>query len=252
MKKSLIILGLFLSFNSIAFASPSDLERYNATGNRSPSWDELIAPGFESFDGQNYATAFVFFNEAYKKGCRDGLVLAKLGVIHEVNGRYKEAAQIFAMAAPHLKQAYQDHPLASSIDGYLGRIYYQLDMFDKALPYLENALAKNPNDFMLLFMSGQLLRANKRYDAAYDRFKRAMKATPPQGIKPPPQLALIKELMILTYEMKKYDETVLCADAILKVDPKNRTAKSYKEQIERQKFQQSQETALDKLLERIK
>lgn len=232
-----------MSFNSIAWGSSDDC---------SPMWNDLIKPGFEAFEANQFPTAYVFLNKAYEKGCRDGLVLVKLGTINEINGHFADAAKIFTEAEPALKKSYPNHELAKAIDTYLGRVYYQLDQYDKALPYLEKALVLDPNNFMLLFMTGQTQRLAGKLDAAYANYRKALGVPLPQEVQPDPKLALLKELMIVTYDMKRTDESEKYADTILKADPTNVTAKSYKQRITQQRFQKQQDQTLDEIIKQYR
>jgi len=230
----------------------AELKQYKKQGDRSAEWNELVEPAFQAFDGQNFATAYVFLQKAYDKGCRDGLVLYKLAVIHEVKGRDKEAAKVMTEAVPKLKKDYPNLEVTKEVDGHLGRLYFQIDDYDQAMPLLVAAVKAKPDDFILRFITGQVLRQKKKLAEAYENYKQALLLTAPADVKPDPKIAVRKELMVVTYEMKRYDEALSYAEQILAVSPKDELALTYRETIKRHRAMQEQDKALDKMLEDYK
>lgn len=229
-----------------------DLKLYKKHGHTSPQWDELIEPGFLAFSNDNFPTALVFLQKAYDRGCRDGLVLYKLGAVYEARNKYAQATQLLSEAAPKLKKDYPMLEVTKSIDDHLGRLYYQTDQYDKALPQLLAALKTNPNDFTLLFITGQILRSKGDRDQAYAHYIRALSAPVPADVKPDPRLGLLKELMAITYEMQRFDESLKYAEQILTIDSSDALAISYKQTISKKKMMQQQESEIQKIIDQYK
>lgn len=233
-------------------AAPDELKLYEKQGHRSPEWNELIEPGFQAFASENFPTAQVFLQKAFDRGCRDGLVLYKLGIIHERNGRYPQAIDVTAEALPRLKKDYPTSDETKTVDAQLGRLYYQVDQYDKALPHLEEAIKIAPEDFALRFIIGQVFRATGKLAQAYDAYTKALALPAPAEVQPDPKLALLKELMAITYEMGRLDEALTHAEKILAANPKDALALSYKNAIKRRQTMEHQDDALKKMMEKYK
>jgi tetratricopeptide (TPR) repeat protein len=226
-----------------------DIKLYRTSGHRSPKWDELIAPGFESFDGGNLATAFVFLQRAYDRGCRDGLVLFRLGLYQESREAYKEAAKMLDLAAEKILQRYPAHPLAKEIDAHAARALYQIDDYEGALNHIRRALVHQPQDFMLLFMGGQIQRTKKLYSQARALLERALATKIPEGMdRDQTRRTVLNELVVITYELKDYDACVSYADQVLAIAPRDPTAMSYKQKVEHERHLQKQKEIIERLV----
>lgn len=225
-----------------------DYQFYQKSGHRSPEWDEFVEPAFQSFDGGNLSTAYVFLRRAYDRGCRDGLLLYRLGLYLETRGKYKEAADLTAQAAAKIPKQYPNHPLSKGIHEHAGRILYQTEQYDLALPELKKALDFKPDNFMALFMTGQILRIQKRYDESRQVFEKAISAAPPAGTTPNPRLQLARELMIVTFELKDFDAALAYADVVLSVAPSDQLALSYKNRIGIEKQKAREREAIERIV----
>lgn len=255
MKKAFIYLGLIailLSSSQALAGLKEDLALYKAAGDRSKKCPELIEPGFQAFDSDNVATSLVFFQKAYEAGCRDGLALFKLGIVYERLGRFPDAMKVLDEAIPLLKKNYPSHEFTKQIDAHLGMLYYRSDQYDKAGALLEAALKSDPNNFMLLFITGQLLRLQKNFTEAYARYKLALAIPPPTNMTPDPKVALMKELMIVSYELKNEDECFEYAKQVLAINPRDKTARSYYDSINTKKMMEKQDLDMKQMMERIK
>lgn len=212
----------------------NDYAFYLKAGDRSPKWNEFIEPGFTTFDNENLATAYVFLNKAFEQGCRDGLVLFRLGIFMEIQKRYPEAAELLAAAAEKIPKQYPGHPLAKGIHEHAGRALYQIDDYARALPELQKAIEHSPDNFMVLFMTGQLLRLSKQYAAARGTFEQAMKATPPKGMEADAKYRLSRELMLLAFELRDFPTCLTYVHQVLAIAPADPLALSYKQKLEYQ------------------
>ena len=225
-----------------------DYQLYVKSGHRDKAWDEFIEPAFTSFDAGNFATAGIFLQRAYEKGCRDALVLFRLGVYRESRGNYKDAAQIFDEAAKDATTRYPTHPLATGIWRHAGRAHYEAGDIQGALPMLHKALETSPNDFMLLLMAGQIHRMLKQYAEARTFFDRILLTTPPEGIKPDPRVTILGELTILSYELQDFAGCQGYIDALLTLDPNNKVGLFYKAQLDKARFKKKEQEVIDKMV----
>ena len=249
MKPHIFLFALLLSFSTPLFAATqTDYELYLKSGDRSPKWNDLVESGFESFDSGNLPTASIFLERAYNAGCRDALLLFRLGLFRESRGQYKEAAALLKLSAEKIAKQYPSHPLAKGIHEHLGRELFQSNDFDGALSEFKKALEYSPDNFMMLFMSGQILRSKKETDAAKIMFEKALQAKPPAGIPYNPQLKVVSELMAIAFEQKDFDTCLLYADKILSVSPQDATALSYKKKSQEAKLKQREREVIEKIV----
>ncbi|MFH1830874.1 MAG: tetratricopeptide repeat protein [Pseudomonadota bacterium] len=249
--KYLLCLALVLiSFS--AFADPTTKDDYNIylkSGHHDKAWDEWIKPGFESFDEGNFATAGIFLSKAYDKGCRDPMVLFRLGIYLESRGKTKEAAEMLDEAAKGAKERYPEHPLVKAINRHAGRALFKVDDYKAALPYLNEALKYEPNDFMLLLIAGQIERMENNKPQALVLFERALAADAPEGVTPDPKTTVLGELIILTFDLKDFDACRKYIDEALKLDAKHKVATTYKSKIVEQQQRQKELEIIKKIVE---
>jgi tetratricopeptide (TPR) repeat protein len=229
--------------------TPEDYEIYLQKGDRNKSWDEWIKPGFESFDLENYATAAIFLRRAYEKGCRDPMVLFRLGIYEESRGKAKEAAEMLKIAAAGAARRYPKHPLATAIHRHAGRALYKIDDYKGALPHLKEALTYEPNDFMLLLMTGQIERMEGRKEKSRGYFELALESQMPAGLKPDPKSTVLGELIVLTYDLKDYDACDKYVKMALEHNPKDKVANKYKGLVGRARFRQRELEIIKKITE---
>jgi len=233
----------------VSATTPADYKLYAKLGDRNAKWDEFIAPAFTSFDQGQFATAGILLKKAYELGCRDPLVLFRLGIYYESTGEFDQAATLFDEAVEGVVKRYPGHPLAKAMPKHAGRALYKADRMDEALPHLKKALAVEPDDFMLLLMAGQIERIQGNLTEARGYFERALAAGPPQGVTPDPKLALLRELIILTYELKDWDACRRYADSALKIDPRDKVANEYRKDLSRARQRQKELEIIKKLVE---
>lgn len=226
-----------------------DYDLYMKSGHKATAWDGMIKAGFNSFDGGDYQTGLVFMNRAYALGCRDGLLLFKLGLYYETQKNFKEAERYLKEAEPNLQKQYPDHKETKNIHEHLARIYYQSDRFDRALPEIEEALKATPDSFMLLFMSAQIYRLQKNYPQAIANFEKALLVPMPPDLKPDPKKAVYSELMTLYYELKDFANCLKYAEMVLTVAPNDRAALSYRQQIQTMQYKQREQEAIKKIIQ---
>lgn len=246
-KKVCCNLLIWLVLSASAFAGDHDL--YLKSGHRSASWDGMVKAGFSSFDTGDYQTGLVFLQKAYNLGCRDGLVLFKLGLYFETQKNYKEAEKYLKEAQVKLPEQYPEYPETKRMHEHLARLYYQTNQFDKAMPELLEALKITPDNFMLLFMTAQILRLNKNYPQAIAAFEKALTVPIPSDLKPDPKKTVYSELMTLYFELKDYPNCLRYAELVLSIQPKDAAALSYRQQIQTMQYKQREQEAIKKMVE---
>jgi len=253
-------LAAFLAFLAL-LAPPSfadDYALYQKSGQRSEKWDGMVKAAFQAMDSGDLQTGFVFMQKAYNSGCRDGLLLFKLGIYYESVKKYKDAATYLEQAAQKLPGQYPDYEHTKRIHEHLGRLYYQADQFDKAIAEIDQALKTDPNNFMLLFMSAQIYRSQKNYQQAIATFEKALQQIPPTpplqrgargDLQPDPKKIILTELMGLYYEMKDFPNCLKYADQVLAIAPNDQRALSYKRNIQMFQYKQREREAIKKIIE---
>ena len=218
---------------------PTDFQLYQKEGQKSPSWDNLVQAAFETESPETQATSFVFLKKAYDLGCRDALVLSKLALYYEVKQNLKDALKLFVLASEKFEQQYMTHPIRAEADAHAARIAYQLQDFPLSQKFADQALILKPNDFGLLFMSGQLLRKAGKLPEARSRLEQAMQVPAPQGLAFDPQVVVLRELVMTTAQMQDDDACFTYAEMLLKKIPNDQVAMQNRERvlIKRQKIQ---------------
>ena len=227
-----------------------DIKLYNRAGHKSKKWDELIAPAFESFDSGNLATSLVFMQKAYDKGCRDSLLLFRLALYRETTGALAKAADLMKIAAEKLPKQYPSHPLAHEVDAHAARTLYKVDRTDDALVHINKAIARTPNDFMLLFMGGQILRQKKENGKALLLLMKANSMPiPPDMDKNFTRKTLLNELVAITYELGEYESSSAYINEVFKIYPNDPTARHYMQLIAREKNRSKQHEILKQMVQ---
>jgi len=227
-----------------------DIKAYKKNGHRSESWNELIAPAFESFDSGNFATALVFMQKAYDAGCRDPLLLFRLALYMETRGALVKAAEVMKITAEKMPKQYPGHPLTPEIDAHAARTLYKVNRTDDALIHINKALLNDPNDFMLLFMGGQILRQKKENGKALLLLIKANSLPIPHEMdKIFTKKTLLNELVAITYELDEYESSAAYIDEVMKIAPNDPTARRYMQLITRKKEREKERELLKHLVQ---
>ena len=244
-----LVNGLLLCLLCVgASAASPDWEAYRQNGDRSPNWNSFIESGFNAFDGGNWSTASNFLQRAYSKGCRDGLLLFKLGAYQEYLKEYSKAIELLKEAYKPLKNQYPDHELTRSYHEHLGRIYYETDNYKEAKPHLVTAIQEMGENFMRLFMLGQILRMEKDWSQAIKAFEKSLKYEPPPIPNEDARILVMLELMKIHNETENFDAALDYANRILSVQPQNTMAQQYRRNIEQKKFHEKQNEAIKEMI----
>ena len=243
-----LLLTLFLGFLAPAFADPlSDWNTYQKFGNHSAKWDSLVEAGFDTFEGGNTETAVNFLKRALSLGCQDGLVFYKLALIVESSGNLKGALEMLEKGSPLLQKNYSKLPATAELPEHLGSIYYQLGRYDEALVKFQEAIKVQGENFLRLYLVGQIYRMEQKSTEAISAFEKSLQYEAPKSPAPNfKQLAQI-ELIHLYSDAKNFDKVLEIANAILKDDPSNPTAISTRDNIQHQRTKDKERESWKKM-----
>ncbi len=247
----IFFLTLFLTTSAPSFAKTptSDWASYQQHGHKSPKWDSLVEAGFDTFEGDNAETSLNFLKRAMALGCKDGLVFYKSALIIESAGNLRGALDILEKAEPLLRSRYKEHPATRELSEHLGKIYYQLNRYGEAREKLLEAIAQEGEDFLKLYLVGQIYRMDQKPNEAIGFFEKALAHPVPKespgGMKRLAQL----ELMRLYFEAGLFDQSLAMAETILQEEPANPAAVSFRDKIRQKQFQQHEKERWKKMLD---
>jgi len=239
----LLIIVLLISTNLFS-QTQTDFDLYMQKGQKSEKWDELVKAGFESFASNNYSTAMIFLEKAYSKGCRDGLLLYKLGTYHELMGNEKKGLDFLQKADERLKKQYPGSSYVNEMPKQLGELYFRLDKYKEAIPYLEQATSK-AQEPSLLFILAQSYRKTGNIEQAKSYFEKALSISSDNSLNYP----ILLELMTLTYQLNDYEAALQYAEQILQISPNDPSALSYRNQIQLKKLSEEEKKLIKKITE---
>lgn len=238
MEKLLICFFLFTAFSASA-APPtppqSDLAAYDQSGHRSPQWDDDVRSGLKAVANNTFSTAAILFQKAYAGGCRDPLMLTSLALFRESKGELGQAKAFLLEAEQRFPTHYPNHPLRKGMDEQLGRVLFKMSDYASALPRLETALKAEPQNFMLLFMTGHILREQKKFAEAEKRLTHALSLPPPADLDADTARATKFELMLIAYETKKFDSAYLLLKELLQASPQDPALLHYKQKLQEER-----------------
>lgn len=226
----------------------SDWDFYQKYGERGPAWDPLVEAGLETFASGNLDTAQNFLQRAATLGCPDALVRLKLAQIIEEKGNLKGALDIYLKLKPVMEQKYPKYPQTEALSEHLGRLYYQLEKYDQALPLFLEAMQRQGENFQRLFLAGQIYRMQENNTEAITFFEKALTHKPPADS--PAQMILLTklELMRLYFNAGQSDKALELADALLDADPANPQALQIRDEIRRAKYKEQERKTWERIL----
>lgn len=244
MKINALLTAILLIISSTCIASTaSDFEAYQKTGHKSPKWDSFVEAGFSSFGTGNMGSAEIFLQRAIAKGCNDGLVYSKIGLYFESQKNYKKALGYFQKAHKTLPSQYPNHEITRSMNETLGRILFLNDEKKQASVYLQKVIDQK-EDFTSLYFLGQIKKENGEFETAIKLFERSLNTKYPKELSPNVGVLIMTDIGKTFYELKNFDSSLKWWNTILKIDPNNETALSYKIDIEKQKFKEHEQKVI--------
>ena len=248
----LVFLGVLLMGECLFAPTPTwaatDWELYQKEGLKSNSWDKLVQAGFETETQGSAATSYVFLRKAYELGCRDALVLMKLGFYYELKQNFKEALPLFSEASVKFEQQYKDHPLQTEADAHAARLAYQLQLFDISRKFAEQALILKPNDFGLLFLAGQLQRQAGKLPEAKQRFEQAMQVGAPAELGFDAQVTMLRELIVITAQLEDDQACLKYAEELARKVPGDQLAEKHRQRILMKRLEQQEKQRLREII----
>lgn len=247
-KSWVVVLFLFVS-TFVSAVSKSDWDYYQASGHRGVTWDPLIEAGLTALDGGNRSAGLHFLKRALNLGCRDGLVYYRLGLVQEAEEDFNGALGFFLLADPLMKDRFPEYPPTKEIKDHVGNIYYSLGKYKEAKEAYLAAVKENGENFVRLFLIGQIERMNGEPQSAIGSFEKALQYAPPLGAEKMKTLAHI-ELMQLFHSAKNDEQVLKYAEAVLEGIPNYPSALKYKEEVLKKKSQSNQEKDLKEILKK--
>ena len=247
LRRRLLAMTILLFTTSVSAASP-DWAAYQKSGHRAAKWDALVQSGFEAFDAGNFSTASNFLERARGRGCKDGLLLFKLGLYEEYLKEYPKAVDFLKSAESPLQKQYPNHETTRAFHENLGRVYYEWDHYEEALPHIQQSIAQLGENFMRLFMAGQILRMQQQWKEAIVDFEKSLQYETPAGTPGNSKLLVMLELTKAYAAVGNEEKALSYANAVLKIDPTNAMAQNYRQQIEHQKYQKHEREVMENMI----
>jgi tetratricopeptide (TPR) repeat protein len=212
-----------------------DYSYYLKSGHKSSKWNEFIEPAFQTFDSGNLATASIFMQRAYDQGCRDPLLLFRYGIFLESKGNYAGAADMLVETTKNIAKHYPEHPLVKSIHKHAGRTLYHANRYEDALKSLAEVLKVQKDDFMALFMSGQILSRMGELQKARLILEMAAQTRPPAGMEADTIRPLLHELVTVTVKMGDVAASEAYLSQLLALYPDDPVGHQHKRELEKQR-----------------
>ena len=241
------ILLCLLLFSTTAWAK-SDWDFYQKQGHTGPKWDSLVEAGLETFESGNLDTAQNFLQRATALGCQDGLVQLKLAQIIEAKGNLKGALEAYLKLKPLMEQKYPKYPQTQELADHLGRLYYQLEKYDQALPFFLEAIQGQGENFLRLYLAGQIYRMQEKKSEAIGFFEKALTHQPPPESPGPMILLASLELMRLYFATEQSEKALQTAEVILETDPANAEAIQIRDEVRRAKYKEEERKTWERVL----
>lgn len=227
--------------------SKSDWHYYQTHGHKSEKWNSLVEAGFDTFESGNLDTAQNFLQRAQALGCKDGLVLFTLAQIIEAKGNLRGALDLYTQLKPVMEKQYTPYPETKSLSEHIAGIYYQLERYDDALPLYLEAIQKQGENFIRLYLVGQIYRIQEKPKEAIGFFEKALNFSPPPEAFAMKRLAQV-ELMRLYYAANLLEKCVEVVNAILNEDHAHPEALRLRDQIRLKAYQEKERKSWEKML----
>lgn len=132
--------------------------------------DSLLNKGIEQYEAENYEEALEILNNAYRNS-PSTTVYFYLGLTHKRMGEFKKAKEFFIKSlteTPRINDAYLE----------LAHTLYQLDEFDAAEKWLQEAKEQKIMPAKIAFIEGLILIEKGQFGEARKSFEKAKKLDP--------------------------------------------------------------------------
>jgi tetratricopeptide (TPR) repeat protein len=141
-------------------------------------WDWLVRDGHFAYAKGKYKEALGIYEKAVEQGCKDPLMLFRMGYCHRALRKDKDAAGYFAASLDGLKKAYPKHKYNWFSRYYLAEILVRSALIDRAKKELDEAIKLNPKFEQAYLLYGNLYYDEGDYPSAAEKYHLASEANP--------------------------------------------------------------------------
>lgn len=179
-KKLLAVLPVIIavSFSVVGSSSAGEWEDYMSSLYHDFRWDWLVRDGHLAYATGRYKEALEIYREAMNKGCKDPLMLFRMGYCYRNLRKDKEAAAHFVASLDGLKAAYPKHKYNWFSRYYIAEILAEQGLPDRAKQRLDEAIKLNPSFDQAYLLYGNLHYRAGEYAVAAEKYRRAAEANP--------------------------------------------------------------------------
>ncbi len=177
-KAVLRLLAYIAAFSVLTAASCGEWEDYLSSPYHDFRWDWLVRDGHLAYGKGNYKEALTNYQDAIKKGCKDPLMLFRMGYSYRALRRSKEAAGFFATSTEGLVKAYPKHQYNWFSRYYLAEIFVERGLLDRAKQQLDEAIKLNPQFEQAFLLYGNLHHRRGELALAAEKYLRASEINP--------------------------------------------------------------------------
>ncbi len=208
-------------------------------------WDWLVRDGHFAYAKGKYKEALGFYDRAIEEGCKDPLMLFRIGYCYRALRKDKEAAGYFAASMDGLKKAYPKHKYNWYSHYYLAEIFARRGYTDRAKKELAQAIKLNPKFEQAYLLHGNLHFGEADYPSAAEKYRLASEANP-KSLQAFVNLGAVYDAMgeydqavsayLRAVDLSSHDPKLLFALAglYLKMNKPDEALKQYKQILERQ------------------
>lgn len=252
-KRYFTILLLFLVLPGTLRAKPppkkpmSDWEYYQKFGEHSAVCDPLVKAGLNAYESGNAWTAKHILDRAMGKRCKDALVYLNIGRVLEAMGGRKAAIGAYERAKPLLEQRYPTHPITPMIGELIGKLYFQLSDYDKALPIFLEVIQTRGENFERLYLVGQMYRIRGEPKPAITYLEKTL-GHEASDTSPQLRLGVRMELLNLYVAQKDFPKAKEMIKSILAQDPSNPAALAVQENLRREESRELERKKWENIL----
>lgn len=179
-KKLLAVLPVVIavSFSVVGPTSAGEWEDYMSSPYHDFRWDWLVRDGHLAYAKGRYKEALEGYQEALDKGCKDPLMLFRMGYCYRNLRKDKKAAGHFAASMDGLKAAYPKHKYNWLSRYYLAEILAEEGLSERAKQQLDEAIKLNPSFEQAYLLYGNLHYRAGEYALAAEKYRRAAETNP--------------------------------------------------------------------------
>ncbi len=167
-----------VTFYPARSSSGGEWEDYMSSPYHDFRWDWLVRDAHLTYAKGTYKEALEIYQEALDKGCKDPLMLFRMGYCYRDLRNDKEAAGYFAASMEGLKTAYPKHKYNGFSRYYLAEIFAERGLPDRAKQQLDEAIKLNPGFEQAHLLYGNLHYRAGEYAPAAEKYQRASEANP--------------------------------------------------------------------------